>query len=274
MLNRNAPAPEEALYQVPSLERALALLEALARQTGGLTLTELTDVLEIPKNSVFRITSTLLTHGYLYRDPDSRRFCLTWKWLPFGYAAMNENNLVEMARDAMRTLRDSTGETVLLGVRLEDEGIVLDQAPGTHSIKLSVDPGTRFRLHTSAPGKAILAYLPRVEQEALLKRLKLTRYTERAIATVPALIECLEGVRKLGYAVDQAEEYEGIHCVGAPVLDHAGSAVAAIWVTAPSCRLTQEQFAGVGTTVREFAASISRRLGFGLTQEVREPNRK
>lgn len=259
-----AADPGESPYQVPNLERALLILETLASRHGGLSLTELAGALGVPKNSVFRIALTLVNHGYLHRDPFSKRFSLTRKLLALGFAALSESNLLEKAGDVMRALRDASRETVLLGTLLDGEGIVLDQAPGTHSFKFHVDPGTRFRLHSSAPGKALLAFLPPPECEALLQRLTLTRYNERTLTTRPALLRCLEEVWRLGYALDRAEEYEGVHCVAAPVRDHAGYPVAAIWLTAPSIRMPEGELGEWGLRVAEHAAIISRRLGFGL----------
>lgn len=258
-------------YQVPNLERALLILEALSSSRSGLSLSELAVGLGVPKNSVFRITLTLVNHGYLHRDPVSKRFSLTRKLLALGFAALSESSLLEKAGDVMRSLRDATRETVLLGTLLDAEGIVLDQAPGTHSFKFHVDPGTRFRLHSSAPGKAILAFLPLPECEALLERMALTRYNERTLTTRPALLHSLEEVRKLGYALDRAEEYEGVHCVAAPVRDPAGYPVAAIWLTAPSSRLPGAALAQLGPSVSEHAARISQRLGYGLLPDKQKP---
>lgn len=271
-----APAadPGDSPYQVPNLERALLILETLASPSRhhGLSLTELASALGVSKNSVFRITLTLVNHGYLHRDPVSKRFSLTRKLLALGFAALGESNLLEKSGDVLRALRDLTRETVLLGTLLDAEGIVLDQAPGTHSFKFHVDPGTRFRLHSSAPGKALLAFLPAPEREALLLRLALTRYNDRTLTTRPALLHCLEEARHLGYALDRAEEYEGVHCVAAPVRDHSGYPVAVIWLTAPSSRLPEEELAHLGPRVAAHAALISQRLGFGLLPGAPAPS--
>jgi DNA-binding IclR family transcriptional regulator len=97
----------------------------------------------------------------------------------------------------------------------------------------------------------------------VLKSLKLTRHTENTITTLPALRKELAEVRRLGYGVDRAEELDGCHCVGAPVLDSHHYPVATIWVTGPSNRMPLSEFPAVGRVVKEHAGRISSRLGNG-----------
>lgn len=254
----------DSRYEVPNLKRALAIMELLARHPRGLGLTEIAGELGLSKNSIFRITRTLLNTDYLHRDPDSKRLILTRKLLALGYAAVSEYNLVEKALDIMRQLRNEVKETVLLGVMLDDEGIVLEQVPGSHMFKFLVDIGMRYSLHVAAPGKAMMAYLPEQEREELVSRLKMKRYNANTITSRRVLLEELEMVLECGYAVDRAEELEGVHCLSAPVLDQYGSPVAAIWITGPSDRLPVSKFEEIGKTIRKHADRISWRLGHGI----------
>jgi DNA-binding IclR family transcriptional regulator len=257
------PPTENGDYHVPNLERALVIMEFLAQNPGS-GVSRIAEALRLPKNSVFRISMSLLRHGYLLRDDATKVFHLSHKLLALGYAATSKHTVVENSMDVMRELRDRTKETVLLGTLVGTEGVVLEQVFGSHPFKFMVDPGTRFHLHTSAPGKALLAFLPGPEQETLLKTLKLPRFNARTISTPAALREELARVRACGYGVDRAEEIEGVHCVGAPILDRHNYPVASMWVTGPSNRMPLESFPELGKTVAECAARISSRLGSGL----------
>jgi DNA-binding IclR family transcriptional regulator len=252
----------DADYHVPNLERALVILEFLAGNPGE-GVSGIAEALRLPKNSVFRICMSLLRHGWLLRDDATKAFHLSRKLLALGYAATNKHTVVENAIDVMRELRDLTKETVLLGTLIHTEGVVLEQVFGLHPFKFMVDAGTRFSLHTSAPGKALLAYLPEGEREDVLRSLRLTRYTERTITTLPALRKELEAVRACGYALDHAEEIEGCHCVGAAILDHHNNPVASIWMTGPGSRVPPASFPVIGKLVKEHADRISGRLGNG-----------
>ena len=260
----SSAASSRGRYHIPNLVRALAVLECLGGRPAGLTGAEIAAALKLTKNSVFRITRTLLDHGYLLREEDTRRFVLSRKLLALGYAGVGEQNLVEKALDVMRSLRDATRETVILGTLVGDKGMALEQVPGLHPFHFSVDPGNRLHLHTSAPGKALLAFLPEAERGALLSRMALPRFNRRTITRKDALRREMERIRACGFSVDRAEEFEGVHCVAAPVLNQAGHPVAAIWTTGPSDRVPLRSFDAVGRLVREHARRISRRLGHGL----------
>jgi len=261
--NRPGDAPDTRLL-APNLQRALALMELLARSPGGMGLSDLASGLELPRNSVLRIVRTLHEAGYVGRDEDSRRYSLTRKLLALGYAAAGGQDLVEKSLDVLRDLRDATRETALLGVLADDEGLVLEQAPGLHPFKFLVDAGMRFPLHVAAPGKALMAFLPQAEQDAVVRRLVLKRFNANTITTRRALREELGRVRTQGFAVDRAEQLEGVHCIAAPVLDQRDRPIASIWITGPADRLPEGRFGSVGQLVMKHAARISRRFGHGL----------
>ena len=144
MANENSKSTTDlSRYRVPILDRALAVVELLGQHPGGLNVTKLSEALGIPKNSAFRIAVTLQENGYLERLEPRKAYRLTPKFIAFGATAVSEANLFEKALGVMRELRDETRETVLLGTRIGAEGVVLDQVPGTHNFRFSVDPGVR-----------------------------------------------------------------------------------------------------------------------------------
>lgn len=251
-------------YHVPNLDRALAILELLAQHPDGLSMIEIAGVLDFPNNSVFRITSTLFDHGYLHRDENSKRFSLTRKLLALGYASLSEKNVIEMSLDVMRLLRDATKETVLLATLLSEAMVVMEQVPGTHPFKFMVDAGSRIDLHTSAPGKVMLAFLPEREREEILSRMKLTRFNERTITQKSRLRQELKRAKSQGYAVDHGEQLEGVHCVGAPIFNERSYPIATIWVTGPGDRMPESSFETLGQQVLEHANRISQRFGYDL----------
>lgn len=259
------PASSEAdSYAVPALDRALTILELLAKHPEGMRMREIAEKLELPPNSVFRITGVLEERGYLSREGEDMRYRLSRKLLALGYAAIGEDKLLEHSLDVMQQLRDDTEETVLIGVRADLEGIVLEQVAATQPVKFLVDPGTRFPLHTSAPGKVFAAFMKPAEREALLKRIAFKRYTPNTLDSRAKFEVALEEVTQKGYAIDRSEEIEGLHCVGAPIFNHRGDPIAAIWVTGPSFRFPETAFDRIGRKVVSAAAAISKRFGHNL----------
>ena len=253
-------AASNGRYHVPNLERALAIMEYLADQAHPRGITEIAADLSLPKNSVFRIATTLYDKGYLIRD-SAKQFALSSKLLSLGYAAVGEGHLVEKAADVMRRVRDTVDETTLVGIIEGTEGVVLEQFESHQQVKVVVSIGTRFPLHTAAPAKAILAYMDEAERENILTQLTLTRFTDRTITTLPALRAELEAARQLGYAVDNGEHNDGIRCVGAAIFNQRSRPVGAIWAVGPAFRLRVEDFSRLGPILRDGAAEISQRFG-------------
>lgn len=244
----------------PGTERTLAILELLGRHRAGLSLTEIARELDLPVNSVFRITGTLHSRGYLQRREDDKRFVLTNKLFDLSRPQVREKSLVVCALESLKWLRDETGETTQILASVNHKMTVLEQCISSQPIKVSSTVGLQVPMYSCAPGKAVLAHLPPVEVDKFFAGVTLKQYTLTTLATRPALESDLSKTRKRGFATDIAEGLEGIHCVAAAILDEYHYPVAAITVMSPSFRLKRDQFDKAGQLCREAAENITRRL--------------
>jgi DNA-binding IclR family transcriptional regulator len=263
-MNRQTAAlkkPALERYRVPILDRTLDLLELLSSQPQALTLTELTDALKMPKNSVFRIATTLTLRGYAERDEDTKAYRASRKLLSLGHAAIGGQRLVEAAAPVLSSLRDASGETALLGTLAGNHGVVLDQVPSPLPVKVVVEIGHAFPLHTAAPAKAVLAHLGPDKQREFIKQIRFTKRTPKTITSAKAYLSELAEVKARGYALDRGEESETFACVASPVFDHRGHPVAAIWISGPSDRVRPAVFGRMGEMVKRHADQLSRALG-------------
>jgi DNA-binding IclR family transcriptional regulator len=75
------------------------------------------------------------------------------------------------------------------------EGIVLERVIGRALIKFYVERGTRFPLHTSAPGKVMLAFMPEAERDAVIAGMKFERFQPWTISNRKDFLKCLDVVR-------------------------------------------------------------------------------
>lgn len=253
-------ATEESPGSVPALDRTLDILETLSSSPKGLTLSELSVQLEIPKNAVFRITQTLMARRYLSRDVETMAFQLTGQWLKLATPRMGGMSLAALARPAMMALRDATGETVQLGVLSGMEGTIIEQVEGTQPLRIVVDLGLRFPLHNNAPGKLFLAHLSEEQRDQALSQIKLPASTSRTITTKSGLRKECERIVAQGYSIDHAEADEGIHCIAAPVVGEFDEVVGALWITGPAKRLPKSRFRELGTQVRAAGGQASRKI--------------
>jgi IclR family acetate operon transcriptional repressor len=138
--------------------------------------------------------------------------------------------------------------------------VVLEQCVSTHPIKVSGTIGFQVPMYSCAPGKAVLAALPREELDAFFQEVSLKQFTPTTLATRSALEADLAKTRKRGYALDLAEGLEGIHCVGAAILDEYSYPVAAITMMSPAFRVKEEQLHKLAAGCQDAAAKIQMRL--------------
>jgi DNA-binding IclR family transcriptional regulator len=254
-------------YKVPNLERGLKILELLLDYPEGLQQSEIATRLGCAKTSVYRIAMTLFEYGYLVRNEETKTLRLSRKLVAMGSRTLAEEDLMTTSVDVLKDLRDKIKETVLIGTIVEAELVVLGQVLGSQPFKFSVDLGARLPLHAAAPGKAILAWLPPKERNAIVDNISFVRFNERTIANVQDYVQELKKVALDGYALDRGEQLSGIHCVAAPVFNRHGYPIASIWTTGPIDRIRQIDLPEVGAMVVEHARIISGRLGYGLLGE-------
>jgi len=251
--------PEESAAS-PGTDRTLAILEVLASHGhAGMTIANLARALDLPQNSVHRIVDTLHERGYVERD-DSRRYALTGKLLDLAKPKVGDKSLAGCAFDALCDLRNETGETAQLAVMSQHRCVLIEQAASRQPVKVLGEVGLRIPLYSCAPGKAMLAALPSGEINEFFQHITLKRFTPTTLATKKALLADLAAIRERGYSLDLAEGMEGIHCVGAVVLDGNEFPVAAVTVIGPSFRLTESTFTSVGQRCIAAAKAIRQRL--------------
>ena len=174
---------------------------------------------------------------------------------------MNEHNLLETVLPRLRDLRDQVKETACFGVLGDRKGIFIEQAQGHHTFRFILSPGKPFDLHCSAPGKAIMAYLPNTVRDRYLSYMEFTRYNARTITTRDAYLEELEKVRKLGYAMDNEEDGLGIRCMAMPVFSVDGHVTAAVSISGPLLQMGDASLPGLRAELRKAARGITSALG-------------
>ena len=169
------------------------------------------------------------------------------------------------ARFARPSERDGIA-SALLGDR---KGIFIEQAQGHHTFRFNPLAGKTFRFCIcSAPGKAIMAYLPNTVPGPIFVLYGILHATTPGLLLhVYAYLEELEKVRKLGYAMDNEEELNGVICIGAPIFNYTGYPCGAIWISGPKDRLSKEVVRVSADCIRKVAQTISLELGYSKAKK-------
>lgn len=249
-------------YKVPNLEKGIAILELLSWHIVGLTLQDIRVETDISQTSAYRMLNTLVRLGYLIYDDESKRYRLSRKILTMGFRTLGEHGLLEAVLPNLRELRNQVKETAFFGVLGEQKGIFIEQAEGLHTFKFLLSPGKEFELHCSAPGKAMLAFLPDSMRNHYISGMSFERFTPHTITKPEVFLETLENVRRLGYAVDMEEQLIGVACVGAPVFNYTSYPCGAIWVSGPIGRFDREAIAAVVPQLLATTRKISIEMGY------------
>jgi DNA-binding IclR family transcriptional regulator len=246
-----------------AVERTLLILEAAAQREGGMSNAEFSRKLKIPKSSASYILRTLEQHGYLRRDGDGGRYRLGMKVLNLSRAALGGVDVREVAQPIMQHLVDRIHITTHLAILDHGEAVYVEKVEAPGFIRMNTWVGRRMEVHSTAVGKALLAYLDPKERDAILRhRGGLKKLTTHTITTVPRLLQELERVRQFGYAVDDEENSLGARCIGAPIFNSEGTVEAAIASTGTIAAVPRESVPHLADMITEAARRISHQLGY------------
>ena len=238
---------------VRAVARALDILDVLQEESDGASLARIAERVDLPKSSVFRYLSTLVDRGYVIQDRATSDYRLG---LGFVHSHTRHLHLlVARARPLLEDLRDRFGETVNLAVLDGNRIAYAEILESTRAMRLAARVGDRVPVHSSALGKTICARMSDDEVKAILRSEGIPRLTAGTITSVQAFLDELTLVRERGWALDDREHEEDGRCVAVAV-PH-GRIPAAISVSAPAARFSQEACVPVAEALLEAAARLA-----------------
>lgn len=246
----------ESRYAVRAVVRVLDILDLLRQRPGGATLSELAEVTQMPKSSVFRYLSTLESRGYVERENANGLFRLGASFL--ANEAQHLRSLARNAKPYLEQLRDQFEETVNLGVLDGTRVVYLEIVESRRGMRFVARKGDREHLHSTALGKAISALLTDPEIRTILAAEGMPALTERTITDPDVFIDAVHAIRDDGYAIDDGENEPAGRCVAVPVLGAAPKA--AISLSAPAARLSDSQAKEAVGVLAEVATAIAEEI--------------
>ncbi|MFC6870525.1 IclR family transcriptional regulator [Haloechinothrix salitolerans] len=253
-----ATRPTRQSAGVVSVLNALRILEAVSHQQP-VGVSELSRHVDLPKSSVQRSLRTLESAGWL-RMVDRSRWGLTAKALGIGLRASGEWDIRTVAQPVMRRLCAETNETVHLVLRDDDEGIVAAREDSSQTIRTYVALGTRAPLYATSSGIAIMSRLPEEETAAILDG-DLKSFTDTTVTDPELLMGEVRRTAERGYAFNPSSWWRPhVAAVAAPILNGAGEPLAALVISIPDFRVTEEVAAAIGESVRAAATEVCSQL--------------
>lgn len=248
---------------IRAVERALDVLMCFTSQTPELTMTQISEMVEINKSTVHRLLATLEGKRFVERDPVTGIYRPGIRLLQMAFLTLEHNDLRRLATPFLHSLCDQYRENVNLSVLDDTDVIYLTVIESPQRVKLAAAPGQRLPAFCTASGKAILAYLPEEDVRQILEH-GMPRYTQNTITSPGAFFEDIRNTRERGYAISEQEFEEGINALAAPICNHP---IASVSIAGPAYRLTRERMIEIGSQLIATTNNIAKEVELATNLE-------
>lgn len=232
------------------------MLELLGQAGRGLSLSEVSRRLDLPKSTAHGLLRTLTGLGYVACSETTGRYFVHLKLVELGNLALRGLRLHEQTSSLLRALTEATRLTVHLAILDRDDVVLIEKLQLAGAPRVTTWVGRRMEVHCTGLGKAILAHLPEARFQRLVQEHGLPRHNENTITSVRRMRLERERTRAQGFAFDDEEDELGFRCVAAPIFD-GRDVVAAVSLAGTTEEITPERVGRLAAKVRETAAAVS-----------------
>lgn len=247
---------------VSLVDKVMRVFEAFAQHShSAVTLDEITRCSNLAKPTVYRLLYTLCKIGYAEKLNEPGKYVLSQKFYELGKDSLPYQRLTALAKPFMNALLSRFGESIHIGVL--ENGLVTNIAvcESKNPYRIAVTLGDWGYAHATAMGKCLLAHLSEQKLDEVIRLQGLPKKTASTITKRALLKRELEKVRREHVATNVEETMEGVICVGAPIFDHEGRAVAALSVSGPAVRMKQG-LESIKKEVKIVGSRLSMLLGY------------
>lgn len=263
-MNENVTEEKEGKH-VQSLERALNILEVMAREGAPISVTELAEKVNLKISTVHRLLATLSFRGYVDQSPEDNKYKLGLKLLEIGNSVLNHSDIRTITRPYLEELVEKCNETANLAILDETDVVYIDQVESKNLIivRMLAQVGNRGPVHCTASGKVLLAFYPESKVDEIIEQIDMVKYTNETITDPKHLKKELQRIRQEGYALDWGEREEHVRCIAAPIFNYEGKIVASVSISGPSTRITSYYMKNeLVDIITSTAADISKKMGY------------
>lgn len=240
--------------------KALGLLVLLGGEPRGASAAEISRRAELPFSTTYRLLGSLTRDGFVDYEPDGRRYHLGLRVFQLGQRVSNHHGFAGTALPILRRVTELTAEATILSVRDGNHHLTVNKVDGPQTFRVTSDPGHLGSLHTTAVGKALVAFADEATRKELVESLELAPLTEFSITGRDAFRAEIDLVRRRGYATMDQENELGMRAVAVPVFNSQGHAFASLATAVPVFRLSMEALVAFVPVLQEAAAELAARL--------------
>lgn len=255
-----APKPGKDEARTDMVGKALGLLVLLGDEPRGASAAELSRRAELPFSTTYRLLGSLTRDGFVDYEAEGRRYRLGLRVFQLGQRVSSHQGFAGTALPVLRRVTEETGEATILSVRDGNHHLTVNKVDGPQTFRVTSDPGHLGALHTTAVGKALVAFADEATRSTLVDELELEPLTALSITDRDAFRAEIELVRRRGYATMDEENEVGMRAIAVPVLNSQGHAFASLATAVPVFRLSMEALVALVPLLQSAAAELAARL--------------
>jgi len=263
---KSAAPANSAQSSVRVIDRTMTILRTLGGHGDFITLTELSQKVDLHKSTVLRFLKTLEQGGFAASGPNGKGWRPGSAFLDIQSRVIAEQDLAQLALPLMEETAKQVDETVQLAILADSAIVYLAKVePLDAPLKLNSQVGTRRPIHCTGLGKVLAAYRDPAEVDAILDKAGMPGFTAATITKRRQLHRVLAQARRDGYATDLGEYNAVVRCVAAPIRGGDGRIVAALSISTFAGSANEARFDTLIATACATATRISRLLGWNAS---------
>ena len=237
---------------------------AASKADSGMSLAELSAESGLANSTTHRLLASMKQLDYVEYDASLGLWSVGVKAFSVGNAYLRKRDFISQARPYMRELVAETGETSNIAVLKGDKHVFVGQIECSEVMRMVVQIGSEGHLHAAGVGKALLSALPEDDVRNIAKRTGLTKLSEKTITNITDLLKELKEIRQTGYSFDDEEQANGLRCIASNIYNEYGEAIAAVSISGPTVRLSDDRITKLAETVKNKADAITHVIGGNL----------
>lgn len=247
---------------INAVDRALRILDLFSEQHKELKLTEISQQMKLHKSTVHGLLRTLAHHGYITQNEENGKYKLGLKFIEKSELVLSSLDLRRIVHGQLQKLAAKFGETAHLVILEGGEAIYIDKVEGDSAIGMYSRLGKRAPIYCTAVGKVLVSEKTEPELQQMAQQQNFVPRTPNTISSAEELIAEIAHVRRQGYALDDEELEIGLRCIAVPIRDNRGEIIAAVSISGPVTRLSDQKLPKMIENLKDAAYRISGQLGY------------
>jgi DNA-binding IclR family transcriptional regulator len=240
-----------------ALEKAIVVLNAITSSAHAVSLAELAESIDMPRQTIHRVLQALSDTNLIIRAPNKDRYLVGPELTRMSARALRTLNTQPPVRSILEELVEETGETCNIGVLDQGEVIYIERLEGHSPLRLQLEVGSRVPGYCTAIGKLLIAYQHKNIRTRLIETIKPNQFTSRTLLTAESFEKAFSEIRANAYSMNNQEHVDGLIAVAVPIRDSDGAVIAGLAVHGSITRMDQDKLLSYLPGMRDKAERIA-----------------